>query len=138
MKEPKSSSMFIRMTEWDRELIERNAKACDKIPSAYVREIATNMCILKYDYDSVLNHNHQITSLRNAINQLVYTIKKTGEYVPADLEFILDKMNEISKSEKELLKQFNIDCKKQRQDLVREVRKIVRYNISKKIMLDFF
>lgn len=120
------------LTESELDQIQQNAKAMDKTVSAYIREISKNFCVLKYDYESILKHTHEITSLRNAINQLVYTIKKTGEYVPADLEFILDKMNEISKSEKEFVGFMLNDKEKKTKAISREVRKIVREKLKQK------
>ena len=131
MKTRKTSRLAIRLPEEEMEQIQLNARAMDKTVSAYVREISKNFYILKYDYESILQHSHEITNLRNVINQLVYTIKKTGEYVPADLEFILDKMNEISKSENELLVFLRREKDKKTKQLLREARKIVREKLSK-------
>lgn len=132
MTSKKTTQLLIRLSEDELDQIQQNASAIDKTVSAYVRYIAKDFCILKYDYESILQHTHEITSLRNAINQLVYTIKKTGEYVPADLEFILDKMNEISKSEKEFVGFMLNDKEKKTKAISREVRKIVREKLKQK------
>lgn len=131
METKKTSRLAIRLPEEEMEQIRLNARAMDKTVSAYVREISRNICVLKCDYEAILRHTHEITSLRNAINQLVYTIIKTGEYVPADLEFILNKMNEISKSEKEFLSVMLNEKEKKTKAIAREVRKIVREKLSK-------
>lgn len=130
MPKRKNTQLLIRMSETELENIQDNAKACNKTVSAFVRESATNFCVLNYDYETVMQHTHEITSLRNAINQLVYTIKKTGEYVPADLEYILNKMNEISKSENEFVNNMLDDKEKKSKLIGREVRKIVRQKIK--------
>lgn len=131
METKKTSRLAIRLPEKEMEQIQQNAKAMDRTVSAYIREIAKNFCVLKCDYEAILRHTHEITSLRNAINQVIYTIKKTGEYVPADLEFILNKMNEISKSEKEFLSIMLNEKEKNTKAIAREVRKIVREKLSK-------
>lgn len=131
MKTRKTSRLAIRLPEKEMEQIQLNARAVNRTVSAFVREIALNFCVLNCDYDSISKHTHEITSLRNAINQLVYTIKKTGEYVPADLEYILNKMNEISKSEKEFLGLMIGEKEKKTKAISREARKIVREKISK-------
>ena len=131
MKTRKTSRLAIRLPEKEMEQIQMNARAANRTVSAFVREIALNFCVLNCDYDSISKHAHEITSLRNAINQLVYTIKKTGEYVPADLEYILNKMNEISKSEKEFLGLMLGEQEKKTKAISREARKIVREKISK-------
>lgn len=132
MPSKKKTQLLIRLSEDELEQIQQNAAAMDKTVSAYVRYIAKDFCVLKYDYETILQHTHEITALRNAINQLVYTIKKTGEYVPADLEFILDKMNEISKSEKEFVGNMLNDKDKKTKAITREVRKIVRAKLNSK------
>jgi hypothetical protein len=131
MKTRKTSRLAIRLPEEEMEQIQLNARAMDKTVSAYVREISRNFCVFKYDYESILQHAHEITYLRNAINQLIYTIRKTGEYVPADLEFILYKMYQISKSEKEFVSFMLDDRDKKTKAISREVRKIVRGELSK-------
>lgn len=127
----KTTQLLIRLSESELDQIQKNAKAIDKTVSAYIREIAKDFCILKYDYQSIVEHTHQITSLRNAVNQLVYTIKKTGEYVPADLEYILKKMNEISQSENEFVTLMLDDKENKTKAISQEVRKIVRQQLSK-------
>lgn len=99
MKENKTTQLNIRLTESQMEIIRCNARACDMTVSAFVMEVAQNFIVLNCDYDQISDHSKEISSLRNVINRLVYTVVKTGEYVPADLEYILNKMNEIAKSE---------------------------------------
>lgn len=135
MAKKKNTQLLIRLSEDELEQIQQNATAMNQTVSAYVRYIAKDFCILKYDYDSIFQHTNEITSLRNAINQLVYTIKKTGEYVPADLEYILTKMNEISKSEKEFIGFMLDDEDKKNKAISREVRKIVRAKLKKDKLL---
>ena len=130
VNENKTTQFLLRLSEKELNQIKDNAKACDKTVSAFIRENALNFCILNCDYQSIINHTREITSLRNAINQLVYTIKKTGEYVPADLEYILKKMNEISKSENQFLN-LMLDEKEQKNKIVaREARKIVKAKLK--------
>lgn len=119
------------VSENELEYIQANAKAMDKTVSAFIRESAKNFCVLQCDYKQITDHTHEITSLRNAVNQLVYTIKKTGDYVPADLEYILTKMNEISKSENEFVNLMLDDKEKKTKAITREARKIVRQKLSK-------
>ncbi len=103
MKENKTTQLNIRLTESQMDKIRCNARACDMTVSAFVMEVAQNFIVLNCDYDQISGHSKEISSLRNVINRLVYTVVKTREYVPADLEYILNKMNEIAKSEGEFL-----------------------------------
>ena len=131
MSDTKETQLKLRISEKELEQIQDNAKAMNKTVSAYVREISKNFCILNYDYQAIIDHTHEITSLRNAVNQLVYTIKKTGEYVPADLEFILDKMNEISKSENQFVNIMLDDKEKKTKAISKEARKLIREHLKK-------
>ena len=126
----KNTQLLIRLSEDELNKIQDNAKAMDKTVSAYVRYIAKDFCILNCNYESIVEHTHEITALRNAINQLVYTIKKTGEYVPADLEYILERMKEISKSENEFLNLMINDRDTKTKVIARETRKIVRRKLE--------
>ena len=131
MSTKKTHQLLIRVSEKDMEQIQQNARVTDKTVAAFVREVATDFCVLKVDYESIINHTKEISALRNAVNQLVYTIKKTGDYVPADLEYILEKINEISKSENEFLNMMLEDKDAKSKIIRQEVRKIVRNNIKK-------
>lgn len=110
--------------------IKNNATACDKTVSAYIREVALNMCTIPIDHTIVTEHTEEIASSRNAINRLVYTIKKSGNYVPADLEFILQKVNEMLNSEKTFLNNYDSFIVAAKKELVRTVRKTVKEHLS--------
>lgn len=122
----KTQTIFIRLSTKEHEQIQNNAKALDKTVPAFLREVGQNFCVLNCNYQQIIDHTHEITSLRNAVNQLVYTIKKTGEYVPADLEYILNKMNDISKSENQFINLMLDDKDKKTKTITKEARKIVR------------
>ena len=115
----------------EREQIERNAKVCDRTVSAYIREVALNMCFLELNYDCVMDHTHEISSYKNAIYQLVFTIKKMGNYTPADLEYIVNATNEILESENEFLNLYDKSVESEKKLLARTVRKVVKENIEK-------
>lgn len=128
-KQTRQIKCYVSETEYKR--IQDNAKAMDRTVSAYIRESAKNACVIAWDYQQIIDHTHEITSLRNAINQLIYTIRRTGEYVPADLEYILEKMNEISKSENEFLGLMLEDTERKTRVVAQTVRKIIREKLKK-------
>ena len=130
MREAKTEQLHIRLTETQMEKIRANARACGKTVSAYVTEVSLYFCVLNYEYEDVIAHNNEITSLRNTINQLVYTIRKTGEYVPADLEYILNKMNEISRSECEFSELMLYEKEQKARVVARTAREIVRKRLA--------
>lgn len=104
--------------------IQKNAKACDKTVSAYVREMALDMCVYQYNYRAVQEHTAQLSLINKAVIQLLFTIRRLGSYAPADLEYMMNKVHEMQLLEKEFL-QYDIkiheDLRKQIADTVREI-----------------
>ena len=69
-----------------------------------------NPIIRNYDFNAVRNHTKEIGEIRNCINRLIYTIDATNNYLPKEIETIVNLMNEIFKSENCLLKEIrNLD-----------------------------
>ena len=129
MTERNDSRLEIRLPEKELEQIRKNAEACDKTVSAYVRETALNMCVITPPAEEITKHTNEISAYRNTINQLIFTIKQTGYYNPLDIEYILDKINLLLESEKELLNTYS----KSNESFRKQIARIVRYNISKNI-----
>ena len=73
--------------------------------SPYIRRIAQNPTIIKYNYDVITVHTKEIAELRNSINQLIFTIEATNNYLPREIISIVNLMQEIFRSENRLLKQ---------------------------------
>lgn len=121
------------VTPEENEQIRKNAMACDRVLSAYVREMAMNMYVLKYDLDSVTEHTKEISKLSQCINPLVYTICRIGNYFPADLEYILERMNKIYELERQFLQndfEFHNEIRAQ---LAETVRTVVGQHLSKNL-----
>ena len=129
--ENRNTQTLIRLSEKELLQIQNNAKACGLTVSAYIRETALNMCILPYDTNSITDHTNEISAYRNAINQLVFTIKKTGNYTPVDLEYILDKTSELLKSEKEFLNIYKNSIESEKKLIARTVRNTVKNHLKK-------
>lgn len=114
------------LTEEELLQIKKNAKAAGTTVSGYVREMALNMCVLECDSSDIVNeHIHEISSLRNAINQLIYTIQKMGDYHPAYLEDIYELMVKTLSSEKDFLIMMEKDILKKRKILKTQVKTVV-------------
>lgn len=127
----RNNQLLIRLSDKELLQIKNNALACERSVSAYVRESALNMCILNVDDSCVTNHINEISASRNAINQLVFTIKSTGNYTPVDLEYILEKINEILKSEKIFLNKYDKAVESNKKLISRNVRNIVNKRLKK-------
>lgn len=122
----------MRLSEEEYNQIVKNAKACDKTTVAYLRELGLNMCIVPMDLSIVTEHTSVITSYRNAINQLLFTIKKTGNYTPADLEYILEKTRDLLKAENKFLELYELHLEQQIEKVIPEtVTEIVNRNMKK-------
>ena len=127
-----SMDLHIRLSEEEYQIIKENAEAAEKTISAYVRNISCNMCILQSDYSCVEEHTHQLSVIKNAIIQLTFTIIKSGKYVPADLEYIHDKLKEVFKTEKEFLETYSKSKEREQNLLSKTVKKIVKETLEKK------
>ena len=125
------NQILIRLNEDEHLQIQRNAKFCNKTVSAYIREMALNMCILELNRDCVMEHKHEIISYKNAINQLIFTIKKTGNYTPVDLEYIFEKTDKLLELEDKFIEIYQKNNESQRKNIARIVRQIVKNNIEK-------
>lgn len=131
MTNKKNTQLLIRLPEDELEQIRNNANACGRTVSAYIREMALNMCIFDPDDSCIEKHTTELSAHRNAVVQLIFTIKKTGNYTPADLEYILDKTNEMLKSEKELLNIYINSVESEKKLIARTIRQIAKNNIQK-------
>ncbi len=120
------------MSEDERESVKKYAKCCDKIESAYVRESASDFCVLIYDHKVVMEHTNELTYMRNAINNLYLFIRKTGKYVPNDFEYMFNKIDEIYKTEKDFNNLVLYDYTKKKRIIKRETRRVVRDFLYKK------
>lgn len=109
-----------------------NARAADRSVSAFVKEMALDMCIIKFGPDKIIdNHIAEISALGNGIFQLIYTIQKTGDYFPADLDTICELMQKISESEKSFLQMMEKENLKVRKSLKSQVEATVNERLDK-------
>ena len=118
--------LSIRVTHEEYEQIKMNAQACGQSISAYAKQNALEMQVIKPDLSIVAENTAQLHEQRMAVTQLIYTIKKTNNYVPADLEYILEKTKLILKQQTVFVEQFKEHTKK---DIKRAVDAI--YSVSK-------
>lgn len=125
-KTQKTKSLHIRLSEDDWDAIEKNAKVCGKTMSAYVRNVALEMCLLHIEHEYITEHTHEISSYKNAVSVLVYTIMKTQNYVPKDLEYILEKTDMILKLEKQFFAKHIAFGEGNRKLIRRTVKQVVK------------
>ena len=131
-KPQKGTQLLIRMSEEEREQIEKNARFCNKTTSAYLRDVGCNLSVLQFDYGHVTEHTKELSTIKNAIVSLIYTMLKRQIYVPPDFEYISDKVNEMFKLEGEFLKKHNAFVDSSKKLIARTVRQTVNRNICRK------
>lgn len=130
--ENRNIQIKLRVNEKEFEQIQNNALATGKSVSAYIRETALNLCVFNSDTICITEHTREISAYRYAINQLVYTIRKTEKYSPKDLEYILDKTNEVLKSEKEFLELYRKSIESEKKLIARTIRKVIKNIVKNK------
>ena len=131
MSEAKNTQLFLRLSERELEAIQDNAKACDKTVSAYAREVLVNMCSINISYENLREHKQRLNTTQQAIIQLIFTIRKTGNYAPKDIEYILEKLNEIFEIQSDISDKHNNYVYSAKREIRREARRIVREHLKK-------
>ena len=120
------------VSEEEKLRIQKNAKVADRSVSAFIKEMSLDMCIIESGPDKIISdHIAEISALRNGIFQLVYTIQKTGDYFPADLDTICELMQRILESEKSFLQMMEKENPKVRKLLKSQVEATVNERLDK-------
>lgn len=126
----KTEMISLRFRSDELEQVRKNAASVCMTVSAYIRATASELLVYRYHNKDIIEHTHQITAMRNAINQLIYSIRRTGEYVPSDLEYIIKQMDELTKSE-EKLRQYLFDEQDNNERIFKmEIRRIIRQRLE--------
>ncbi len=112
--------------------IKNNAKACGKTVSTYMRDMALDFNKIDVSYGEICAHTQEFITKSEVIHRMIYTILKSGEYAPADLEYILERINDIYRSEKLLVQQISRIKEEKAHQVAIEARRIVRKYISNK------
>lgn len=128
-KENKTEIIKFRVTKTEYKEIEKCAVQHGKSLTAYAKEYTLNPYSLSVNYDEIEEHTKQITEIKQAVNLLIGTLVKSGNYYPNDVENLLKSANEIVESEKNLIKLF----RKNETKLRKELEKIVSENSRKAV-----
>ena len=106
----KREKMFlIRVTEKEYETIVNNATKNNLQVAPYIRMVAQNPIIKEDNYDIILQHTKQIAEIRNSINRLIFTIEATNNYLPQEIDDIVEMITLIFETENKLLKDLRKD-----------------------------
>ncbi len=125
----KSRTIHFRVDEREYERLKDGAEKSGKSVPVYTRDCALNQYKLCVNYDEIEQHTKEISEIKSAVNRLIYTLVRSGNYYPADMESLMKLLNEINESEKKLIKLFQ----KSQPRLCRELEKIVSKNIENEV-----
>lgn len=128
MRKPRQ--ILVKLSEEEYEIIQQNAKAANKTPAAFMRELGMNFMIIQWNYQPLEIQNQKITEIKNVLSALVYTIIKSGEYVPTDLEFIQKTMDELTESQANFYQSMLQDREEKSKIIKAEVRKIIEKKLK--------
>ena len=102
----KKRSVEIRfaVTEAENELIIANARRLGMQRNIYIKCAAKHPVIHQHNYEVIDNHTRELAEIRKTIYRLVFTIEATNNYVPREIETVVNAMNFVMQTENELLK----------------------------------
>ena len=96
--------IHIRLSEEEYETISEMAKQANMQLIPYIRKAAMNPTFIKIDYSPIDAHTKEMAEVRNIINRIVFTIDATNNYLPRDIELIVNLMTKLYEGENDLIK----------------------------------
>lgn len=102
----------IRVTENEYLKISNNAKSLDMQVAPYIRQVSQTPVINQIDYKVVAAHTKEIAEIRNSINRLIFSIEASNNYLPREIESIVEMMEQIFETENKLLQTLRKQRKK--------------------------
>lgn len=95
----------VRVTEEEYKNIKLNADILDMPIATYIRKVAQNPKITIFDYSAIRAHTKQVGQIERSINLLINTIYLNNDYLPKEIEGILNYIKEVWKTENKLLEE---------------------------------
>lgn len=102
----------IMATETEYQTILANAKKVNMQVAPYIRKVAQNPEINQIDYKIIFEHTKEIGEIRNSINRLIFSIEASNNYLPREIDSIVEMMNKIFETENKLLQTLRKERKK--------------------------
>ena len=94
----------IMVSTQEYENIKQMAKEAGIQVSPYIRRVAQNPTIYHFDFMVLIRHAEMLGEIRNSINRLIFTIYATNNYLPREIETIVNLMQEVFNTENEIHK----------------------------------
>ena len=95
----------IKVSKEEHDNISLNAEILDMQVAPYVRRVALNPHITLFDYSAIRNHTRQIGRIEQSINRLIFTIHLNNDYLPKEIDGIVEYIKKIWETENELLEE---------------------------------
>lgn len=93
----------IRVTNEENKNIESNARKLKMQVAPYIRMVAQNPTIIQNDYAAIREHTKQVNEIIKSINRLIFTIEATNNYLPKQIDSMVDYTKYILETENKLL-----------------------------------
>ena len=93
----------IKVSDEEFENIKLNADILDMQVAPYIRMVAQNPNIIRFNYKAVEDHTRMLGKIVKSINLLVYTIYLNNDYQPKEIEGIYDYIKHIWETENKML-----------------------------------
>lgn len=95
----------VRVTEDEYENIKLSAEMVDMQVAPYIRKVAQNPTIVRFDYSAIRAHTKLLGNIQSSINMLIYTIHLNNDYLPKEIEGIAECIKEVWETENKLLEE---------------------------------
>ena len=95
----------VRVTEDEYENIKLSAEMVDMQVAPYIRKVAQNPTIVRFDYSAIRAHTKLLGNIQSSINMLIYTIHLNNDYLPKEIEGIAEYIKEVWETENKLLEE---------------------------------
>ena len=95
----------IKVNKEEYDNIRLNADILGMQVAPYIRRVAQSPTIINFNYSAVSRHTRQIGQIVNSINRLIFTIDLNNDYLPKEIDGIVDYIEKIWETENELLEE---------------------------------
>jgi hypothetical protein len=95
----------IKVSKEEYDNIKLNAEILNMQIAPYIRMVAQNPNIIRFNYRAVEDHTRMLGRIVQSINRLVYTIYLNNDYQPKEIEGIVEYIKHIWETENELLEE---------------------------------
>ncbi len=104
VKRKRSKEVRIKVNEYEYQSIVNNAKKLKMQTNNYIRKALKGNKIFIYNEEIVAKHSAEIICLRRLINDIIFIIDASNNYIPKVIGYCADAIQELFSLEKKLLR----------------------------------